>query len=57
MFQSTHPQGVRLQFTDEQISKENVSIHAPARGATYGGLNTRKALLVSIHAPARGATG
>ncbi len=33
-----------------------VSIHAPARGATFYGWDGRSDTLVSIHAPARGAT-
>ena len=33
-----------------------VSIHAPARGATYIQVQTLMAEFVSIHAPARGAT-
>ena len=34
----------------------DVSIHAPARGATKAEWQARAAVLVSIHAPARGAT-
>ena len=34
----------------------NVSIHAPARGATYEPKGEKPAITVSIHAPARGAT-
>jgi len=33
-----------------------VSIHAPARGATYRAHREHKGSVVSIHAPARGAT-
>ena len=33
-----------------------VSIHAPARGATYPGATSGERSEVSIHAPARGAT-
>ena len=33
-----------------------VSIHAPAKGATYGGSLVFPSQLVSIHAPAKGAT-
>jgi len=37
LFQSTHPHGVR-HFTDDELTKYlNVSIHAPARGATAPG--------------------
>ena len=35
----------------------DVSIHAPARGATYNKLEGEYSVGVSIHAPARGATG
>ncbi|ABC78615.1 hypothetical cytosolic protein [Syntrophus aciditrophicus SB] len=37
-------------------SKQEVSIHAPAWGATFGKARTYKLLKVSIHAPAWGAT-
>ena len=33
-----------------------VSIHAPTRGATRGGVATQTEGTVSIHAPTRGAT-
>ena len=33
-----------------------VSIHAPVRGATYGGKRIIFNSVVSIHAPVRGAT-
>jgi len=36
---------------------KEVSIHAPARGATSQALCIIVAVPVSIHAPARGATG
>ncbi len=35
---------------------KSVSIHAPARGATYDKGKRHQLILVSIHAPARGAT-
>ena len=35
MFQSTHPRGVRHDFQTEKDRIEQVSIHAPTRGATY----------------------
>ena len=38
------------------ISPVNVSIHAPARGATKYHGSVQGGLIVSIHAPARGAT-
>ena len=33
-FQSTHPHGVRPEITLRALSREEVSIHAPTRGAT-----------------------
>ena len=39
-----------------QISRQ-ISIHAPARGATGRRILTRAHTAISIHAPARGATG
>ncbi|VDA99107.1 Octaprenyl diphosphate synthase / Dimethylallyltransferase / (2E,6E)-farnesyl diphosphate synthase / Geranylgeranyl pyrophosphate synthetase [Olavius algarvensis spirochete endosymbiont] len=36
--------------------QKNVSIHAPARGATSGEIKQGALIRVSIHAPARGAT-
>ena len=56
MFQSTHPHGVRRVVVRVGIELTQVSIHAPAWGATRG---VRLPLLrygVSIHAPAWGAT-
>ncbi len=37
MFQSTHPCGVRLALTKFSVNWDEVSIHAPLRGATLGG--------------------
>ena len=57
MFQSTLPRGERHRENIIENWELNVSIHAPAWGATY---NQRWALIrevVSIHAPAWGATG
>ncbi len=56
LFQSTHPQGVRLsgEYYVELI--DVVSIHAPARGATRTWSIWHRGAYVSIHAPARGAT-
>ena len=34
MFQSTHPHGVRRHMASEYVVSDNVSIHAPTRGAT-----------------------
>ena len=55
-FQSTRPRGARLEISDVICNYLDVSIHAPARGATCI-LDKHKLLdMVSIHAPARGAT-
>ena len=35
MFQSTHPRRVRLEVVREVVREVQVSIHAPAKGATY----------------------
>ena len=55
-FQSTHPHGVRLIAMGVQEGDRDVSIHAPARGATIGHKACHLTDGVSIHAPARGAT-
>ena len=54
-FQSTHPHGVRRTLLVLKIVVE-VSIHAPAWGATLHYDGTHHTGLVSIHAPAWGAT-
>ena len=56
MFQSTHPRGVRRNGGGSSPTKPAVSIHAPARGATYYNEYDGCDYCVSIHAPARGAT-
>ena len=56
MFQSTHPHGVRRYAFMTTLTYNNVSIHAPARGATHIRNANSHTRLVSIHAPARGAT-
>ena len=56
MFQSTRPRGARhviAQITQQTLQ---VSIHAPARGATIAAAAQQQRNIVSIHAPARGAT-
>ncbi len=56
LFQSTLPRGERrlqLRFSRWGI---RISIHAPARGATYLPCVTGHYRSISIHAPARGAT-
>ena len=56
-FQSTPPREGRQDTINERILSEDVSIHAPARGATEVKHGVLDGLPVSIHAPARGATG
>ncbi len=55
-FRSTLPHGERLDGGERAEEHIEVSIHAPARGATIDRLYRRAAGPVSIHAPARGAT-
>ena len=55
-FQSTRPRGARRVIFSNKGGSKDVSIHAPARGATRSGLPGRLRRVVSIHAPARGAT-
>ncbi len=55
-FQSTRPRGARLCQTTQARNITEVSIHAPARGATVRINSFCIARNVSIHAPARGAT-
>ena len=40
MFQSTRPHGARHIYTETQVERTRVSIHAPARGATKEGNDT-----------------
>ena len=56
VFQSTHPRGVRQDEPIDSMAPWHVSIHAPARGATFSSHQTGTHTAVSIHAPARGAT-
>ena len=55
-FQSTHPQGVRLEVLRLAAQPWLISIHAPTRGATHIPLIVGFRLEISIHAPTRGAT-
>ena len=55
-FQSTHPHGVRLLGNVTSDIDINVSIHAPAWGATLVRDRNIQTPSVSIHAPAWGAT-
>ena len=56
MFQSTPPRGGRLKDIIKIAGGNLVSIHAPARGATFRRTEIFVRVEVSIHAPARGAT-
>ena len=55
-FQSTRPRGARRAYSIIARRCHDVSIHAPARGATSPRSLRRGRISVSIHAPARGAT-
>ncbi len=56
MFQSTRPRGARPAEQGLQAADVEVSIHAPAWGATYLKDEAAQLWRVSIHAPAWGAT-
>ncbi len=56
VFQSTRPQGARRHCDREDHRKKQVSIHAPAGGATVFPRYPKSRPGVSIHAPAGGAT-
>ena len=56
MFQFTLPRGERLDDAEDIVEVDEVSIHAPARGATQFLTDCCEFFSVSIHAPARGAT-
>ena len=55
-FQFTRPRGARQWLLRKAFQDDVVSIHAPARGATFGRSLATLVAAVSIHAPARGAT-
>ena len=55
-FQSTLPRGERPCRSCFPCRLPEISIHAPARGATRYHHRQRPSPLISIHAPARGAT-
>ena len=56
IFQSTLPRRERLYLCSNTDARQNISIHAPAKGATlYASLHPA-APQISIHAPAKGAT-
>ena len=56
MFQSTPPHGGRLFTKTGNLVSDEVSIHAPAWGATEIKSKSKREFIVSIHAPAWGAT-
>ena len=56
IFQSTHPRGVRQRLTAATTYTYEISIHAPAWGATYPSHFIHITHYISIHAPAWGAT-
>ncbi len=55
-FNSRARKGRDVQPCRQCVYKAEVSIHAPARGATSGAFREAFFTIVSIHAPARGAT-
>ena len=55
-FQSTLPRGERQSSSYITLQLEQVSIHAPTRGATFKPNGQNVDYIVSIHAPTRGAT-
>ena len=55
-FQSTRPRRARPGNAPARTKHSQVSIHAPAEGATVAWLLCRRNQSVSIHAPAEGAT-
>ena len=55
-FQSTLPRGERRRVRLRQDNIYAISIHAPTRGATHGGVGRHLGGFISIHAPTRGAT-
>ena len=57
MFQSTRPRGARHDLDKNFKANVDVSIHAPAGGATLDSYWRIRNGSVSIHAPAGGATG
>ena len=55
-FQSTLPHGERPSLIAARVSQQQISIHAPAWGATIGKNAKDAPTEISIHAPAWGAT-
>ena len=56
LFQSTLPRRERHVIDKDQPITENISIHAPAKGATNQSTSAFWLVSISIHAPAKGAT-
>ena len=56
LFQSTLPHGERLYGSSTLRGSLDISIHAPAWGATFNPLDGKGVRNISIHAPAWGAT-
>ena len=56
IFQSTLPREERLENYKSRVKRQNISIHAPTRGATIKHLEFDGKEYISIHAPTRGAT-
>ena len=55
-FQSTLPRRERLNLLRIQLKGDEISIHAPAKGATMSRVKKEAGSDISIHAPAKGAT-
>ena len=56
LFQFTPLREGRRRLQDEKGMTENISIHAPPRGATIANYGFYQDVIISIHAPPRGAT-
>ena len=56
LFQSTLPRRERLYHLFNLDPDQEISIHAPAKGATKGSWKMDNVDIISIHAPAKGAT-
>ena len=55
-FQSTLPRRERRDGLSYRMTATQISIHAPAKGATLDGVTAALRFCISIHAPAKGAT-
>ena len=55
-FQSTLPRRERRELEKASFRDIAISIHAPAKGATFGDYPPTTEQVISIHAPAKGAT-